>query len=182
MSELRWNPLTEEWVVTATHRQDRTFFPPKDYCPLCPTAPGGFPTEVPASDYDIAVFENKFPSFRREPAAPAVSPTSLYQVRPAQGICEVVVFTLQARRHLRDLSVQQMERLIEVWTDRYVELGARAFIEYVFIFENKGKEIGVTLNHPHGQIYAFSYIPPRIERELEASRKHHGGDRPLPAL
>ncbi len=67
MSELRWNPLLGEWVATATHRQDRTFLPPKDHCPLCPTQPGGFPTEVPESDYDIVVFENRFPSLRPDP-------------------------------------------------------------------------------------------------------------------
>ena len=70
MSELRWHPILEEWVITATHRQDRTFFPPPDYNPLAPTKPGGFPTEVPAPDYDIVVFENKFPSLQRNPPAP----------------------------------------------------------------------------------------------------------------
>ncbi len=86
MSELRWNPLLGEWTVTATHRQDRTFFPPPGYCPLCPTAPGGFPTEVPEPTYDIVVFENKFPSLHLNPPAPAVEASELYPVRPAQGV------------------------------------------------------------------------------------------------
>ena len=71
MSELRWHPFLRQWVITATHRQDRTFHPPDDYCPLCPTRPGGFPTEVPADDYDIAVFENKFPSLLTPPHEPS---------------------------------------------------------------------------------------------------------------
>src|SRR6476620_5018340 len=93
MSELRYNPLLGEWVATATHRQDRTFLPPADFCPLCPTQPGGFPTEIPESDYDIVVFENRFPSLSSVPPAPAVEATALYPVELAQGVCEVVVYT-----------------------------------------------------------------------------------------
>src|SRR5919202_982049 len=93
MSELRWNPLLGEWVVTATHRQERTFLPPADYCPLCPTRPGGFPTEVPESTYDMAVFENRFPSLRPDPPEPAVEATELYPVRPGQGVCEVILYS-----------------------------------------------------------------------------------------
>jgi len=64
MSELRWNPQLKQWVIVASHRQDRTYKPPAEFCPLCPTLPGAFPTEVPAEDYEIVVFENKFPSLR----------------------------------------------------------------------------------------------------------------------
>ncbi len=172
MSELRWHPLLEEWVVTATHRQERTFFPPPDYCPLCPTRPGGFPTEVPASDYEIVVFENKFPAFRREPPAPAVSGNERMPVRPSQGVCEVVLYTPQHDARLADLGLNHMRQLVEVWTDRYTELGALPYVEYVFIFENRGEAVGVTLTHPHGQIYAFPYIPPVPAKELAASRRY----------
>ncbi|MNR81970.1 Galactose-1-phosphate uridylyltransferase [compost metagenome] len=172
MSELRWNPIAEEWVVTATHRQDRTFMPPADYCPICPTQPDGFPTEVPASHYEFVVFENKFPSFRPEPPEPAVSGTDLFPVRPAQGVCEVVLYSPEHHTTLAERSITEIERLTRVWTDRYVELGAHPEVEYVFIFENKGEAIGVTLHHPHGQIYAFSYLPPKIARELESQAKH----------
>lgn len=85
MSELRWNPLLAEWVVTATHRQERTYHPHARYCPLCPTRPGALPTEVPAEDYEIVVFENKFPSFSRVPPEPSVEGDDLYQVRPCEG-------------------------------------------------------------------------------------------------
>lgn len=173
MSELRWNPISEEWVVTATHRQDRTFMPPADYCPICPTKPGGFPTEVPAESYEYVVFENRFPSFKREPGEPAIEGSDLYPVRPAQGICEVVLYSPVHNTTLADRSVLEIERLVRVWTDRYQELGNRPEIDYVFIFENKGEAIGVTLHHPHGQIYAFAYLPPKIERELASQAKHH---------
>ena len=172
MSELRWHPILEEWVITATHRQDRTFFPPPDYNPLAPTKPGGFPTEVPAPDYDIVVFENKFPSLRRDPPPPAVEGTALMPVRPADGVCEVVVYTPQADATLAELPLEKIEHLIWVWTDRFAELGARPEVDYVFIFENKGREIGVTLTHPHGQIYAYPFIPPKLQTELNAAKKH----------
>ncbi len=174
MSELRWNPLLGEWVATATHRQDRTFLPPPDFCPLCPTKPGGFPTEIPESTYDIVVFENRFPSLRPDPPEPAVEGSELYPVRPAQGVCEVVVYTPNHYSTLAAESVNQIHKLVRVWTDRFRELGALDYVEYVFIFENKGEAIGVTLHHPHGQIYAYPFKPPRIARELEQSREHHG--------
>lgn len=172
MSEMRWNPLLNQWVVTATHRQDRTYKPPKEYCPLCPTAPGAFPTEVPAEEYEIVVFENRFPSFRPDPPAPDVEGTELYPVRPAQGVCEVVLYSQDHEKTIADLPLVHVERLVDVWTDRYIELGERPEIEYVFIFENKGEAVGVTLHHPHGQIYAFPTIPPIPARELESGRAH----------
>lgn len=172
MSELRWNPLLGEWLVTATHRQDRTFLPPDDFCPLCPTHEGGFPTEVPESVYDIAVFENRFPSLKSVPEPPAVDSSELFPVRPAQGICEVVLYSPNHNSSLAQEPVEQIYKLVRVWIDRFRELGAHPFIKYVFIFENKGEAIGVTLHHPHGQIYAYPFIPPRIARELEQSAAH----------
>ncbi len=173
MSELRWNPVLEEWVITATERQERTFLPPKDYCPLCPTKPGAaFPTEVPLPDYELVTFENRFPSLRREPPAPAIEPQGLYQVQPAQGVCEVILYTAQHEGTLTDRSVAEIEHLIQVWTDRTLELGALEYVKYVMVFENKGTVIGVTLTHPHGQLYAFPFIPPKLQKELDSSRAH----------
>ena len=173
MSELRWNPLLGEWVATATHRQERTFLPPADFCPLCPTHKGGFPTEVPESNYDIVVFENRFPSLRPNPPAPAVQGSELYPVRPAQGVCEVVLYSSDHTATLARETVEQIYQLVRVWTDRFQELGALPFVKYVFVFENKGEAIGVTLHHPHGQIYAYPFIPPVVARELQQCRAHH---------
>lgn len=172
MSELRWHPLLGEWVATATHRQDRTFLPPADYCPLDPTKPGGFPTEIPEPTYDIVVFENKFPSLRPNPSAPSVEGSELYPVRPGQGICEVVVYTPEHSSTLAAQPVEQIYKLVQVWTDRFRELEKLDFVHYVFIFENKGEAIGVTLHHPHGQIYAYPFIPPRVARELEQCKAY----------
>lgn len=172
VSELRFNPQLGEWVITATHRQDRTFLPPRDFCPLCPTRSPDRPTEIDRPDFDIAVFENRFPSLRRQPDPPSVEGTTLTPVRPSVGECEVVVYTPRHDATATDLSVRKLERLISVWAHRTLELGAREEVEYVFIFENKGEAIGVTLNHPHGQIYAYPFLPPILEREVEAGESH----------
>src|ERR1051325_7666381 len=128
VSELRWNPLLGEWVATATHRQERTFLPPANLCTLCPTKEGGFPTEVPESDYDIVVFENRFPSLQSSPPPPAVEGTDLYPVRPAKGVCEVVLYTPHHAGTLRDEPVEQIYKLVQVWTERFAALGALEFV------------------------------------------------------
>lgn len=173
MSELRYNPLLGEWLATATHRQDRTFLPPAGFCPLCPTEPGGFPSEVPEPEYDIVVFENRFPSLQSNPPAPAIEGTELYPVEPGAGVCEVVLYSSDHDSTLALQPVSQIEKLIRVWSDRVTELSKHDFVKYVFIFENRGTQIGVTLTHPHGQIYAYPFIPPVVEKELRNCRKHH---------
>ena len=167
--ELRWNALLGQQVIVSTGRQGRTFLPPAEYCPLCPTAgAGAFATELPSADYEIAVFENRFPSFR--PDAPAVTDESALGRRArANGVCEVAVYSPRHDATLASLPEAQARHLVDVWADRYAELATRPDVEYIFIFENRGKEIGVTLTHPHGQIYAFPYVPPQIEREHAAA-------------
>jgi len=172
MSELRWHPLLGEWVVTATHRQERTFFPPPGYCPLCPTKPGGFPTEVAEPTYDVAIVENKFPSFQPQPPAPAVEGSDLTPVLPAAGYCEVLLYSAEHDATLVSLGRKTVYKVVQVWRDRYEELGRQPGIEYVFVFENRGREVGVTLSHPHGQIYAFPFVPPIPKRELENMERY----------
>jgi len=173
MSEMRWHPLLEEWVITATHRQERTYHPPVGFCPFCPSGRTSHFTEVPRNDYDIVVFENRFPTFRRQPPGPAVRGSALTPVRSARGICEVVLYSPEHKQTFAGLPVTQVYKLVRVWTDRYQELGACRFVRYVLIFENKGKAVGVTLTHPHGQIYAYPFVPPVAARELAASRRYH---------
>jgi len=172
MSELRFHPFLRQWVITATHRQDRTFLPPEDYCPLCPTAPGGFPTEIPFSDYDIVVFENKFPSLFSPPTKPVLAGTQTCPVLPSAGVCEVICYSSNHSGSFATLPLRQVRKLVRVWSDRTRRLAIHDDVEYVFIFENKGKEIGVTLDHPHGQIYGYSFVPPVAETEIAAERDH----------
>lgn len=172
MSELRYHPFLDQWIITATHRQDRTFLPPADFDPLAPTQPGGFPTEVPFPSYDIVVFENKFPSLTTPPAVPAAAGTPLTPVRTSDGICEVISYTPEVSGSFAELPFSQVRKLARVWKDRYCALRKRPGVEYVFIFENKGKEIGVTLYHPHGQIYAYPFVPPIPKEELEQEKAY----------
>ncbi|HEY3380944.1 MAG TPA: galactose-1-phosphate uridylyltransferase [Vicinamibacterales bacterium] len=162
-SHLRWHPLRGEWIAYASHRQNRTFLPPAEYNPLAVTTDPAHPTELPAGPWEVAVFENLFPTLvatAHEPPAISV-PT-----RPGRGTCEVVVFTQNPKTSLGALPLDRLELIAEVWADRYVELGRRDDVEYVFEFENRGVEVGVTLNHPHGQIYAYPFVPPIPAREL----------------
>ena len=169
MSELRYNPLLGEWIATATQRQDRTFLPPADFCPLCPTKPGKFPTEVPEPDYDIVAFENRFPSLKREPETPSIEGDEIYNVEPSIGVCEVILYSPDHSTSLAAEPVERIHKLVRVWRHRFEELEKHGFVKYVFIFENKGEAVGVTLHHPHGQIYAYPFVPPVVAKELEQS-------------
>lgn len=154
---LRWHPLRGEWITYASYRQGRTFMPPPEYNPLAPTVDPENPTEVPDGDYDVAVFDNQFPSLHLAAHDP---PTTIVDTLPATGHCEVVVFTEDAGATLATLPLDHLELLLEVWGDRTRVLGNRKEIQYVLPFENKGVEVGVTLHHPHGQIYAYPFVPP----------------------
>jgi UDPglucose--hexose-1-phosphate uridylyltransferase len=169
-AHLRWHPLRGEWVAYASHRQGRTFLPPAEFNPLAPTTSAEHPTEVPAGAYDVAVFENLFPTFSHDPGEP---PKSIVATRPASGAAEVVVFTQESSATLGSLPLAHLELLFEVWADRYVSLGARPEVEYVFPFENRGVEVGVTLHHPHGQIYAYPFVPPIPATELAQQQAHY---------
>lgn len=165
---LRWHPLRGEWVAYAAHRQERTFLPPAESCPLCPTRPGGAPTEIPFEDFEVAVFENRFPSFAEGPPPPLQTPD---RAAPASGACEVVVYTAEHTGSLATLSQERRELLVRVWSDRYQELYAREPVRFVMSFENRGEAVGVTLHHPHGQIYAYPFVPPVLEGEVAAFRQ-----------
>lgn len=172
MTERRRDPVTGEWRTFATHRQDRTFLPPADQCPLCPTVEGGVPTEVPWSAFEVAVFENRFPSLVPSPPSPSVAAMGVYDVEPAAGATEVIVYSDDHHATLTSLGVDRIRLLIDVWAERYAVLGGRDEVAYVFVFENRGETVGVTLHHPHGQVYAFPEIPPLAARELAAARSH----------
>lgn len=172
MSELRWNRLAGEWVVTATHRQERTFLPPAEFCPLCPTKPGGFETEIDRPQYEIAVFQNRFPSLRTPPPLPAIDGNDVFAVAPAVGECEVIVYTSDHHATMGSMPIERIESLVDVWIDRTQELGKRDDVAYVFIFENRGEAMGVTLHHPHGQLYAYPFVPPVVARELAGFRAY----------
>ncbi len=171
-TERRRDPLSGEWRTFAAHRQERTFLPPASHCPLCPTRDPGSPTEVPWAQFDIAVFDNRFPSLVAVPPSPTSSSSPLYEAAPALGATEVIVYSDDHDATLPSLGVDRVRLLVDVWAQRYAALGAREDIDYVFVFENRGEAVGVTLPHPHGQVYAYPEVPPLVARELAAARRH----------
>ncbi|WP_234553478.1 galactose-1-phosphate uridylyltransferase [Thermus caliditerrae] len=166
---LRYHPLRREWVVYAAHRQERTFLPPKEHCPLCPSREGSFPTEIPFPTFQVAVFENRFPSFVPSPPSP---PEELpVPAERALGRCEVVVYTPSHTGSLATLTEEERLLLAWVWRERYQALYALEGVRFVMPFENRGEVVGVTLHHPHGQVYAYPFVPPLLERESLAFRE-----------
>jgi UDPglucose--hexose-1-phosphate uridylyltransferase len=164
-AEIRYDALLGDSVAIASHRQARTYHPPADECPLCPSRDGrlggtshagGHGGEIPAADYDVAVFENRFPSLAGD-----------------AGRCEVVCFTSDHDASFADLTEEQAGLVLEAWTDRTAELAELPQVEQVFCFENRGAEIGVTLGHPHGQIYGYPFVTPRTELMLRSLAAHH---------
>jgi UDPglucose--hexose-1-phosphate uridylyltransferase len=154
-SELRLDPLRGEWVMYAAQRQDRTYRPATADCPLCPSRPGHL-TEIPAADYDVVVFQNRFPAL----------------FGPAGGRCEVLCFTSDHDASFASLTERRVETIFHAWVDRTRELSAVPGVRHVFPFENRGEEIGVTLHHPHGQVYAFPFVPPRTSQLLGLAHAH----------
>ena len=178
---MRLDVLTGEWITVATNRQHRVMMPSADVDPLAPQTPTN-PSEVPAM-YDVAVFENRSPAFG--PAlsealgtAPAASNAprglddlaalGLGRTRTSVGRCEVVCFSPEHSGSFGTQSVTRARTVIEAWADRTAALSKLPGVQQIFPFENRGEAIGVTLPHPHGQIYAYPYITPRTNRLLES--------------
>jgi UDPglucose--hexose-1-phosphate uridylyltransferase len=174
-SQLRFDRSTGQWVIIAALRQDRTYKPPPEACPLCP-GPTGLTSEVPAPDYDVVVFENRFPSLSgalpSSPVAPPVPAGDGFAAAPGHGRCEVICFSADHTGSVAQLEPAHARLVVEAWRHRTADLMARPGIEQVFCFENRGEEIGVTLTHPHGQIYGYPYLTPRTAAMLEQARRH----------
>ncbi len=172
-SEIRYDALLDEWVGIASHRQGRTYMPPADQCPLCPSRDGR-QTEIPSADYDVVVFENRFPSFAEDvTGVEATSEAGGLLVRqPGVGRCEVVCFTSDHDADFAALGPEQVRLVVDAWADRTLALGGLPHVEQVYPFENRGEEIGVTLAHPHGQIYAYPFVSPRTRRLLDSARTY----------
>lgn len=167
-SHRRWHPLRREWVVYSAHRQLRTYKPPANDCPFCPGAEDG---ELPLRDFSIAVFDNRFSSLQKDaPKADAIAGLDL-PVDAATGACEVIVYSSDHTASMASLPLARRELLVRVWGERIRSLLATPAMQAVMPFENRGEEAGVTLHHPHGQIYGFGFLPPVIAAMAESFRE-----------
>ncbi len=189
-SQARFDALAGEWVAIAGHRQARTYHPPESACPLCPSRNGNH-TEIPSPAYDVVVFENRFPSFAENAGngpwpPPALAPPPYQALQPdgslppdrwrnpapAIGRCEVVCFTADHHASMSMLPPTRIRTVLEVWIDRTVALSRHPGAQQVFCFENRGIEIGVTLQHPHGQIYAYPFVTPVTSRMIAQAARY----------
>lgn len=184
MAELRWNPLLKDWVMVASHRQNRPQMP-KDWCPFCPGS-GKVPEE-----YQVLKYDNDFPALMENPPEPdkvgsnfaqeqlgvektgKILEEGIYKTDRAYGKCEVILYSPKHTVTLPELSVEHIRKLVDLWCERYTELSKDKKIKYIFKFENRGEEVGVTMPHPHGQIYAYSKMPLKIKTELESCREYY---------
>ncbi|MCI9413705.1 MAG: galactose-1-phosphate uridylyltransferase [Clostridiales bacterium] len=164
MAELRKHPLTNDWIMIASHRQARPQMP-KDFCPFCPGS-----GKVP-DDYDVYKYDNDFPALSQNPPEPDDVATDFFETAPAYGKCEVILYSPQHTVTLPELPASHIKKLVDLWVERYEVLRQDEKIKYIFIFENRGDIVGVTMPHPHGQIYGYSFIPKKIELELENAQK-----------
>lgn len=180
-AEIRYDALLDEWIAVASHRQTRTFLPQAQECPLCPSRDGR-QTEIPSPDYEVVVFENRFPSFAlgAEPVPLMVTggiPTDpeadvSFRRRAGWGRCEVVCFTADHSSSFSALTPERVRLVMEAWVVRTQALSALPQVSQVFPFENRGEAIGVTLHHPHGQIYGYPFVTPRTRVMLESARRY----------
>ncbi|MBX2903265.1 MAG: galactose-1-phosphate uridylyltransferase [Chitinophagales bacterium] len=165
MPELRWNPLTNTWTMVATNRQNRPHLP-KDYNPF---APGQ--GKLPAA-YNVLAYDNDFPVLSTLPHKVSIEKDAFFLHKEAYGKCEVLLYTDNPEKELYHLSDEHVLKLIELWTERFKTLSSDKKIKYIFEFENRGEEVGVTIQHPHGQLYAYSWLPKKIEDELINCKKY----------
>ena len=173
-TQVRFDRQTGQWVVIAALRQDRTYKPSADQCPLCPSA-SGRSGEIPAPDYDVVVFENRFPSLSGADGRPFDLPdvaAAEFVAAPGHGRCEVISFSSSHTASFGSLEPPHARLVVDAWRHRSADLMGRPGIEQVFCFENRGEEIGVTLTHPHGQIYGYPFLTPRTALHLDAARAH----------
>ena len=170
--ELRLDPLTEEWVTIVGARQDRPNLAAapitRENCPFCVAG-----LEAP-EPYEVKAFPNRWPPLRPgEPldVAGALAEASGLASLPARGAAEVVLYSPDHDASLASLGPAGVRRVVDLWAERTRELEARPEIEYVLVFENRGAEVGATVPHPHGQIYAFPFVPPVPRREAEVAAR-----------
>lgn len=168
MAELRWHPLTRDWVMIASHRQGRPQMP-KDWCPFCPGS-GKVPDE-----FDVYEYDNDFPALSQDPPVPDDVADGFFKTAPSYGKCEVILYSSDHTVTVPELPAAHLKKLVDLWCKRFEALSADEKIKYVFIFENRGDVVGVTMPHPHGQIYGYPFIPKKLELESRSAREHKAG-------
>ena len=166
MAELRWHPLIQDWVMIASNRQGRPQMP-KDYCPFCPSF-GNVP------DYEVLEYDNDFPALSQNPPEPDEGiANDFFKVKPSYGKCEVILYSPGHTVTMPELSYDHMKKLVDLWCERFNVMRSDEKIKYVFPFENRGEVVGVTMPHPHGQMYGYSFIPKKLQLETASAKEYY---------
>lgn len=165
MAELRYNPFKNDWLMVASARQDRPQMP-KDWCPFCPGS-GRVPEQ-----FDVLKYDNDFPALSMNPPEPDDVATDFFKAEKSYGKCEVILYSPEHTMTLPKLPVSHVRKLIDLWCERFDALSKYDKAKYVMIFENRGDVVGVTMPHPHGQIYAYPFIPKKVEQKLISSQNY----------
>lgn len=168
MAELRYHILTKDWVMIASNRQARPQMP-KNWCPFCP---GNGNENVPA-EFDVYKYDNDFPALSQNPPNPDDVATDFFKTSENYGKCEVILYSPKHTVTLPELSDGHMKKLVDLWCERFTEISKDEKIKYIFIFENRGEMVGVTMPHPHGQIYGYPFIPKKLQLEVESAKEYH---------
>ena len=167
-AHMRWHPLRQEWIGHASARQGRTFLPNQADCPLCVMSNNEQPTDIPVDDYEVAIFTNRFSALSPYASAP---PSLEIDTRAGIGRCDVISYSADHDANLASLSIERISLLIQAIGDQVSENYTQEDIVWSLPFENRGREIGVTLDHPHGQIYSLSVLPNAIKIQADAMAK-----------
>ena len=165
MAELRWDPFIEDWTMVVSSRQNRPQMP-KDFCPFCPSY-GNVP------EYEVLEYDNDFPALRQDPPEEDKVATDFFKTSPCYGKCEVILYSPKHTASMPELSDTHMRKLVDLWCERFSAMSADTKIKYVFIFENRGEAVGVTMPHPHGQIYGYPFLPKKLQLETNSARKYY---------
>lgn len=166
MAELRWNPILKDWVMNVSSRQKRPNMP-KDFCPFCPGS-----GKVP-DNYEVLKYDNDFPALSANPPEPDDVANELYKTAPLRGKCEVILYSPNHTQTLPELSAPHVRKLVDLWCERFEEIAKDPEVKYILIFENRGELVGVTMPHPHGQIYGYPWIPKKLQVELDSSAEYY---------
>ncbi|MDF1540347.1 MAG: galactose-1-phosphate uridylyltransferase [Candidatus Thorarchaeota archaeon] len=165
MSEIRWNSMLGEWVIVTPDRASRPFQDEERKCPFCPDQ------EETEGEWKVLTLDNRFAALQPDSGLIYLDPPLVIGA-PAHGYCKVIIESRNHDEQIEDMNANQLKNVYQEFLRNFVELDSKKGIEYVFQFENRGKAIGVSLDHPHAQVYAMPFVPPRIQREMVQFRKY----------
>ena len=179
----RYNPLLDEWILVSPQRAKRpwqgqneaiTDEKKPEYDETCYLCPGNERiTGGTNPEYENCyVFDNDFPALLKDEVSSDVAQEDLFKINPERGINRVICFSPKHNVTLAEMQVPEIENVVRVWKEQYLELGAISYINHVQIFENKGSVMGCSNPHPHGQIWAQSSLPCQVKRTQDNLLKH----------